>query len=172
MELSGTAIASLREAARRSVRPKCQTRFEVEGPRAIQSFTLHSIKIYYIWVNEIDNYSDGTELIEKAFNDYNNIRLYSTINYEPPAVFEKKCFNGSSFREEYKICPDKLKEKRYRRYRKNKDVKEVSLKWVKKCPDFCGTDKITLTKPGRTIINKSSIYFINSSILFKSNNNT
>ena len=89
----------------------------------IESFH-NSIKADYIWVGEIENYSDGTKLIEKAFNGYNNIRPHSTINYYSPAVFEEKWFNDSKFREEYRIYLNKLKEKRYR---KNKKVmKSVS----------------------------------------------
>ena len=87
----------------------------------IESFH-NSIKTDYIWVNEINSYSDGIKIIENAFNDYNNTRPHSTINYYPPVIFEEKWFNSSSFREEYKIYLDKLKEKRYRRYRKNKEV--------------------------------------------------
>ena len=38
----------------------------------IESFH-NSIKIDYIWINEINNFSDGEIIIEKVFYDYNNI---------------------------------------------------------------------------------------------------
>ena len=31
----------------------------------------------YIWINEINNFNEGKEIIENAFNDYNNTRPHS-----------------------------------------------------------------------------------------------
>ena len=39
----------------------------------IESFH-NSIKTDYIWINEINNFNEGKEIIENAFYDYNNIR--------------------------------------------------------------------------------------------------
>ena len=52
----------------------------------IESFH-NSIKTDYIWVNEMNNFNEGKEIIENAFNDYNNIRPHSTLDYYSPLQF-------------------------------------------------------------------------------------
>ena len=54
----------------------------------IESFHM-SLKTDYIWVREIKDFSEGERIIENAFNDYNNIRPYSSIEYLAPKVFRR-----------------------------------------------------------------------------------
>ena len=94
---------------------KGQARFEAEGSGVIQAFTLHSIKTDYIWINEINNFNDGKEIIENAFYDYNNIRPHSTLDYYSPMQFLDKWNNDSSFREYYRAFLKNLKDSYKRR---------------------------------------------------------
>ncbi len=83
----------------------------------IESFH-NSIKTDYIWVNEISNFNDGKEIIENAFNDYNNTRPHSTLDYYSPIQFLAKWNNDSSFREYYRSFLKNLKDG-YRRRKSN-----------------------------------------------------
>ena len=80
----------------------------------IESFH-NSIKTDYIWINEINNFNDGKIIIENAFNDYNNTRPHSTLDYYPPLKFLEKWNYDSSFREYYRGFLNKLKESHKRR---------------------------------------------------------
>ena len=66
----------------------------------IESFHM-SLKTDYIWVREIKNFSDGERIIESAFNDYNNIRPHSSIEYLAPKVFRERYLNDARFRSMY-----------------------------------------------------------------------
>ena len=80
----------------------------------IESFH-NSIKTDYIWINEINNFNDGKIIIENAFNDYNNTRPHSTLDYYSPVQFLEKWNNDKSFREYYRGFLKNLKESRKRR---------------------------------------------------------
>ena len=45
----------------------------------IESFHM-SFKTDYIWVIEIKDFSEGADVIENAFIDYNNVRPHSGLN--------------------------------------------------------------------------------------------
>ena len=83
----------------------------------IESFH-NSIKTDYIWINEINNFNEGKEIIENAFNDYNNIRPHSTLDYYSPLQFLDKWNNDKSFREYYRGFLKNLKDG-YRRRKSN-----------------------------------------------------
>ena len=83
----------------------------------IESFH-NSIKTDYIWINEINNFSDGKIIIENAFYDYNNTRPHSTLDYYSPLQFLDKWNNDKGFREYYRGFLNKLKES-YKRRRNN-----------------------------------------------------
>ncbi|WP_287954784.1 IS3 family transposase, partial [Acidiplasma sp.] len=83
----------------------------------IESFH-NSIKTDYIWINEINNFSDGKIIIERAFYDYNNIRPHSTLDYYSPLQFLDKWNNDSTFREYYRGFLKNLKDG-YRRRNSN-----------------------------------------------------
>ena len=83
----------------------------------IESFH-NSIKTDYIWINEINNFNDGKIIIENAFNDYNNTRPHSTLDYYPPLKFLEKWNYDSSFREYYRVFLKNLKDG-YRRRKSN-----------------------------------------------------
>ena len=63
----------------------------------IESFH-NSIKTDYIWPNEFRNFNDASIEIEKAFTDYNECRLHSSIDYLPLREFRRKFLNESEFR--------------------------------------------------------------------------
>ena len=83
----------------------------------IESFH-NSIKTDYIWINEINNFNEGKEIIENAFYDYNNMRPHSTLDYYSPLQFLDKWNNDSSFREKYRAFLRNLKDG-YRRRKHN-----------------------------------------------------
>ena len=89
----------------------------------IESFH-NSIKTDYIWINEINNFSDGRIIIENAFYDYNNIRPHSTLDYYSPMQFLDKWNNESIFREKYrgflKNLKDSHKRRKYNYYRRSR----------------------------------------------------
>ena len=75
----------------------------------IESFH-NSIKTDYIWIDEINNFNEGKEIIENAFNDYNNTRPHSTLDYYSPLQFLDKWNNDSNFREYYRSFLKNLKD--------------------------------------------------------------
>ena len=83
----------------------------------IESFH-NSIKTEYIWVNEISNFNDGKIIIENAFQDYNNTRVHSTLDYYSALQFLDKWDNDISFREYYRGFLKNLKDG-YRRRKSN-----------------------------------------------------
>ena len=83
----------------------------------IESFH-NSIKTDYIWINEISNFNEGKIIIENAFNDYNNIRPHSTLDYYSQLQFLDKWNSDSSFREYYRGFLKNLKDG-YRRRKIN-----------------------------------------------------
>ena len=83
----------------------------------IESFR-NSIKTDYIWINEINNFNEGKIIIENVFNDYNNIRPHSTLDYYSPLQFLDKWNNDSTFKEYYRGFLKNLKDG-YRRRKSN-----------------------------------------------------
>ncbi len=88
----------------------------------IESFH-NSIKTDYIGINEIEDYEEAKEIIKKAFYDYNNVRLHSTIDLYPPNKFIAKYNNDPKYREYYKQYLHKLKEN----YRKRNNYKKMTI---------------------------------------------
>ena len=66
----------------------------------IESFH-NSIKIDYIWPSEFRDFHDASIEIGKAFSDYNDCRLHSSIDYLPPREFRRKFLDDPSFRERF-----------------------------------------------------------------------
>ena len=66
----------------------------------IESFH-NSLKTDYIWLNDLESYEDAKELMEYAFNDYNNYRPHYSINYLTPVEFEKQWKNSEEFRNRF-----------------------------------------------------------------------
>ena len=52
-------------------------------------------------VLEFNNFNDASIEIEKAFTDYNECRLHSSIDYLPLREFRRKFLNDSAFRERF-----------------------------------------------------------------------
>ena len=80
----------------------------------IESFH-NSLKIDYIWLNDLESYEDAKELIECAFNDYNdynNYRPHSSIGYLTPVEFEKQWNNSEEFRNKFLEERKKKEERR------------------------------------------------------------
>ena len=83
----------------------------------IESFH-NSIKTDYIWINEISNFNEDKIIIENAFNDYNNTRPHSTLDYYSQLQFLDKWNSDSKFREYYRGFLRNLKDG-YRRRKSN-----------------------------------------------------
>ena len=81
----------------------------------IESFHM-SLKTDYIWVREIMDFSDGERIIENAFNDYNNVRLHSSIDYLAPKAFRERYLNDVKFRSTY---DEKLENRRRKKKERN-----------------------------------------------------
>ncbi|MCL4413109.1 MAG: integrase core domain-containing protein [Candidatus Thermoplasmatota archaeon] len=60
-----------------------------------------SLKIDYVWPYEFQDYREASAAIEKAFMDYNEKRLHSSVEYLPLREFRRKFLNDQSFREGY-----------------------------------------------------------------------
>ena len=82
----------------------------------IESFH-NSLKTDYIWPNDLESYEDAKELMEYAFNDYNNYRPHSSIGYLTPVEFEKQWNSSEEFRNKF------LEEKRKKEERRLKSRK-------------------------------------------------
>ncbi|WP_236940614.1 integrase core domain-containing protein [Ferroplasma acidiphilum] len=76
----------------------------------IESFH-NSLKTDYIWLNDLESYEDAKELIEYAFNDYNNYRPHSSIGYLTPVEFEKQWNSSEEFRNKFLEERKKKKER-------------------------------------------------------------
>jgi putative transposase len=61
----------------------------------------NSLKTDYIWQNDLESYEDAKELMEYAFNDYNNYRPHSSIGYLTPVEFEKQWNSSEEFRNRF-----------------------------------------------------------------------
>ena len=59
------------------------------------------MKTDYIWQNDLESYEDAKELMEYAFNDYNNNRPHSSIGYLTPVEFKKQWNSGEEFRNKF-----------------------------------------------------------------------
>ena len=66
----------------------------------IESFQ-SSLKTYYVWPYEFQDYREASVAIESAFTDYNGKGSHSSIDYLPPREFRTKFMNDQSFREAY-----------------------------------------------------------------------
>ena len=77
----------------------------------IESFH-NSLKTDYIWQNDLESYEDAKELMEYAFNDYNNYRPHSSIGYLTPVEFEKQWNISEEFRN--KFLEDRMKKEERR----------------------------------------------------------
>ena len=76
----------------------------------IESFHA-SLKPDYVWPFEFSDYREASSAIELAFNDYNEKRPHSSIDYLPPREFRRKFLNDQSFREGHiKRMEEKLNE--------------------------------------------------------------
>lgn len=85
----------------------------------IESFHMF-LKTDYIWIREIRDLSEGTTVIEGAFNDYNNTGSHSFVEHLAPKVFREGYLNDSKFRLSY---GEKLENKRNKKRERNK------MKW-------------------------------------------
>ena len=85
----------------------------------IESFHMF-LKTDYIWIREIRDLSEGTTVIEVAFNDYNNTGSHSFIEYLASRVFREGILNDSKFRLSYS---EKLENRRNKKSKRNK------MKW-------------------------------------------
>ena len=77
----------------------------------IESFH-NSLKTDYIWQNDLEGYEDAKELMEYAFNDYNNCRPHSSIGYLTPVEFEKQWNSSEEFRNKFMEERRKKEERR------------------------------------------------------------
>ncbi len=59
------------------------------------------MKTDYIWQNDLESYEDAKELMEYAFNDYNNNRPHSSIGYLTPVEFKKQWNSSEEFRNKF-----------------------------------------------------------------------
>ncbi|OWP57073.1 MAG: hypothetical protein B2I17_02620 [Thermoplasmatales archaeon B_DKE] len=100
-----------------------------EGSGVIQTFTLHSLKTDYIWVNDIETFQDAENLIKYAFTDYNTVRPHSSIDFLPPEEFEKRWNEDKKFRNKFLEDRKRKEERRVKnRIEKKRRLKEnVSL---------------------------------------------
>jgi len=67
------------------------------------------LKTDYIWQNDLENFEDAKELIEYAFNDHNNYRPHSSIDYLTPVEFENRYNNNGEFGN--KVIEERIKRK-------------------------------------------------------------
>lgn len=67
-----------------------------------------SLKADYVWTDEFMDFNDAEKKIGKAFNDYNNVRPHSSVDYLPPSVFRERFLNDPAFRKSYM---DKLRKR-------------------------------------------------------------
>ncbi len=71
-----------------------------EDNEDIESFH-NSIKTDYIWPNDFMDFYDGSIAFEKAFTNYNECGLHSSIDYLPPRKFRRKFLDDPAFRERF-----------------------------------------------------------------------
>ena len=76
----------------------------------IESFHA-SLKTDYVWPCEFSDYREASSAIDLAFNDYNEKRSHSSIDYLPPELSRRKFLKDQSFREgHFKRMEEKLNE--------------------------------------------------------------
>ena len=63
----------------------------------IESFHA-SLKTDYVWPFEFSDYREASSAIDLAFNDYNEKRSHSSIDYLPPELSRRKFLKDQSFR--------------------------------------------------------------------------
>ena len=78
----------------------------------VESFH-NSLKSDYVWTDDFIGYNDAGKKIKTAFQDYNNVRPHSTVDYLPPSVFRDRFLEDEHFRKYY-IDRRKEKEERYK----------------------------------------------------------
>ena len=83
-----------------NIKHECIKKQTLEDNGDIESFH-NSLKTDYIWQNDLESYEDAKELMEYAFNDYNNYRPHSSIGYLTPVEFEKQWNNSEKFRNKF-----------------------------------------------------------------------
>ena len=59
------------------------------------------MKTGYIWRNDLEIYEDAKEFMEYAFNDYNNYRPHSSLDYLMPVELEKQLSSSEEFRNRF-----------------------------------------------------------------------
>ena len=91
----------------------------------IESFH-NSLKTDYIWQNDLESYEDAKELMEYAFNDYNNNRPHSSIGYLTPVEFEKQWNSSEEFRSKFLEGRKKKEERRLKNRKININRKNES----------------------------------------------
>jgi transposase InsO family protein len=89
----------------------------------IESFH-NSLKTDYIWISDIETFDDAVKLMEYAFNDYNRVRPHSSVEYLPPAEFERMWIENTEFRNEFLEKRKRKKEKQL----KNREERKRRLK--------------------------------------------
>ena len=82
----------------------------------IESFHMF-LKTDYIKIREIRDLSEGTTVIEGAFNDYNDTSPHLSIEYLAPKVFRERYLSDSKFRLSYDA---KLEIKRNKKRERNR----------------------------------------------------
>ena len=91
----------------------------------IESFH-NSLKTDYIWVNDLETFEDAKKLMESAFDDYNSVRLHSSIDYLPPDEFERRLREEDGFRDRFLEGRKRKEEKRLKNKIEKKEA-EVTL---------------------------------------------
>ncbi|WMT49126.1 MAG: integrase core domain-containing protein [Thermoplasmatales archaeon] len=89
----------------------------------------NSLKTDYIWVNDLETFQDAENLMEYAFNDYNSVRLHSSIEYLPPDEFERRLREKDGFKDKFLVEKKRKEEKgvKNRIERKRKLMEDVSM---------------------------------------------
>ncbi len=89
----------------------------------IESFH-NSLKTDYIWPNDIETFDGAVKLMEQAFNDYNTVRPHSSIEYLPPAEFERMWNEEPEFRNEFLEKRKRKGEKQLKNRKEKRRLKE------------------------------------------------
>ena len=59
---------------------------------------MYTIKIDYIWINDLETFEDAKKLIEYAFTNYNSVRPHSPISFLSQDEFERRRNESENFR--------------------------------------------------------------------------
>jgi len=102
----------------------------------------NSLKTDYIWQNYLESYIDAVELMEYAFNDYNNYGLHSFIGYLTPIEIEKQWNSSQDFRN--KFMEERKKGRKEIKQQENSYMEEerkcLNLT-LKNCPKLSRTEQ-------------------------------